>query len=212
MIRRINLIPVPLQIERSRKRRIRRWSVVVGIAVVGATIPVAAQWMQLRSVEELRAAHDHIQSDLAASRAELKSLSTEANELYLRLERAKALRSKRNWSGMFALLGKALPEGCWLNSLATDPDTPPPQQAVAKVVPPSAAAPTTLPAVKPAPVLIEAPRRLRIVGQSVEASGPLAFVLQLKEAAVFREVVLERSQREISDARTTFRFEVVCTW
>jgi len=212
MIRRINLIPVPLQIERSRKRRMRRWSVVVGIAIAGAAVPVAAQWLQLRSVEELRATHVKIQSDLTASRTELKSLSTEANDLFLRLERAKALRSKRNWSGMFALIGRALPEGCWLSSLATDPDLPPPQQAVAKVLPPSPGPPTTPTLEKPAPVFIEAPRRLRIVGQSVEASGPLAFVLQLKDAGVFRDVVLERSQREINDAQTTFRFEVVCLW
>ncbi len=212
MIRRVNLIPVPLQIERSRKRRMRQWSIVVGIALVGAAVPVTLQWLRLRRVEELRATHNKIQSDLAASRTELKSLSTEANELFLRLERAKALRSKRNWSGMFALLGKALPEGCWLSSLATDPDNPPPQQAVAKVLPPNAAVPATPTTGKPTPVFIEAPRRLRIVGQSMEASGPLAFVLQLKDAGVFRDVVLERSQREISDAQTTFRFEVVCTW
>lgn len=212
MIRRANLIPVPLQIERSRKRRTRRWSVVVGMAVAGATVPMAAQWLQVRRLDELRATHDQIQSDLAASRTELKSLSTEANELFLRLERAKALRAKRNWSGMFALLGKALPDGCWLNSMATDPDVPPPQQAVAKVLPPSVPAPSTPNAEKPAPVFIEAPRRLRIVGKSVEASGPLAFILQLKDAGVFRDVVLEHSQRETSDTQTTFRFEVVCTW
>ena len=212
MIRRINLIPVPLQVERSRKRRLRGWGIAIAVAVAGAVVPVTAQWLQLRRLEEIRATHDQTQSDLAASRMELKSLSAEATDLFLRLERAKALRAKRNWSGMFALLGKSLPEGCWLSSLATDPDVPPPQQAAPKVTPPSSTTPPSPTPEKPAPLFIEAPRRLRIIGQSVEASGPLAFVLQLKDAGVFRDVVLERSQREVRDAQTSFHFEVVCTW
>lgn len=212
MIRRLNLIPVALQTERSRRRRLRGWCVVIGVASAAAAVPAAAQWLQTRRLDELRATHQQIESDLAATRAELKSLAAEANELFLRLERAKALRAKRSWSGMFSLLAETLPAGCWLNSLATDPDVPPPQQAVAKVLPPTAAAPPAATAEKPTPVNIEAPRRLRILGQSVEASGPLAFVLQLKNAGVFRDVVLEHSQREVSDTEATFRFEVVCTW
>lgn len=212
MIARVNLIPEPVRVDRARGRRIRQWSVIVCVAVAGSAIPTAASWMQTHKAEQLRAGYDQLQSDLNTSREELKSLSSQANELFLRLERAKALRSKRNWSGVFALIARTLPQGCWVTTLATDPDVPPPQQAAAKQIPIAMAKPADAPPEKPAPVFIEAPRRLRIVGQSTEASGPLAFVLQLKDAEVFREVVLERSQRESDDTRTSFHFEVICTW
>lgn len=209
---RINLIPEPIRVDRARGRRIRKWSVIVCVALAGSAVPTVASWMQTRKAEQLRAGYDQLQSDLNSSREELKSISAQANELFLRLERAKSLRSKRNWSGVFALIARTLPQGCWVTTLATDPDVPPPQQAAVKQAPVASAKPTDAPPEKPAPVFIEAPRRLRIVGQSIEASGPLAFVLQLKDAEVFRDVVLERSQRESDDTRTSFHFEVICTW
>lgn len=210
---RINLIPAAVQITQSRRRRTRRWSLLVGLALAGSTIPVTAQWLQQRNLDDLREKYTRVESNLETARSDLKSLTAESGELFLRLERAKSLRAKRNWSGMLAMLGSALPADCWLTSLATDPDIPPPVTIVPKAAAAASPAPGKPAApVKPAPVMIEAPRRLRIVGHSVEASGPLALVLRLKESGAFQDVILERSQRESADPQSPFRFEMVCEW
>jgi len=210
---RLNLIPAAVQFAQSRRRRLRRWSVLVGAAAAAASLPALAQWVQERNLSELRAAGQTAQVNLGSARAELKALTLESGDLFLRLERAKALRSKRNWSGMLSLLASALPADCWLSSLATDPDIPPPVPITPK---PAAPAPVTAgnapEKAGAAQVTIDAPRRLRIVGHSGDASGPLAFVLKLKETGVFRDVILERTQRASADPQTPFRFEMVCEW
>jgi len=210
---RLNLIPAAFQLAQVRRRRLRGWSVLVGATVAASSLPALAQWMQERNLNELRELRQAAEINLSATRSELKSLTVESSDLFLRLERAKALRSKRNWSGMFRLLATALPADCWLSLLATDPDLPPlvpatPKSATPAPVPAGKAGSTT----QPVSVTIDAPRRLRIVGHSSEASGPLAFVLKLKEAGVFRDVILQRTQRESADPQSPFRFEMVCEW
>lgn len=210
---RINLIPLTVQIARARQRRFRRWAILVGATAAASLIPAMAQWTRERKLDDLRAARQTAEHEMNSARAELKALTTQSHELLLRLERANALRSKRNWSGMFSLLASALPAECWLTSLATDPDIPPPIQVIAKPATAAGGAPGKAPSANPpGPVSIDAPRRLRIAGNSRSASDPLAFVLKLKESGVFRDVVLERTQRVNADPTSPFRFEMVCEW
>jgi Tfp pilus assembly protein PilN len=210
----INLIPKSIQIAQAYRRRAKQWVVAIAVAVVIAAVPAVAHWRQHGDIDELRLSSDRLQTEVAAARAELKAVSSQANELVLRSERANALRGKRSWSSMLALIANCLPKECWLTSLATDP-------AVPSAAPPARKAPPAAPAVapraaaqpeQPAVVTIDAPRKLRIHGHSGDATQPLAFVARLKESHVFRDVSLERTHRAGEDPAAPFKFEVLCEW
>ena len=212
----VNLIPQSVQAAQARRRHIKRWAACLAVTAVVAVVPVAAHWLQHVRVDELRAQSDKLQIDLAAARTELKTATAAANDAFLRIERAKALRSKRAWSDMLALIGSCLPKDCWLTSIATDPDVPSAAPLARKAPPPSATPGTPTPE-KPTVVIIDAPRKLRMTGEATDASQPLSFVTRLKESQVFREVTLERSLREKSNPgagvdESNFRFELICEW
>jgi Tfp pilus assembly protein PilN len=210
----INLIPESTQIAQARRRHAARWAVVVFVAGLACALPWTAHWAQHARIEELKSINDQLQTDLHGARTELKRVSSEAADLLLRIERARALREKRSWSAMMALIASTLPRDCWLTSVATDPPS-----AAAGATPARKAAPTpAAPAPggpappKPAAVTVEAPRKLRLVGNASNSTEPLVFVAALKEARVFQEVVLEQATAEGDQKTPLFRFEVRCEW
>jgi outer membrane murein-binding lipoprotein Lpp len=207
----LNLLPESVQAAQARRRHVKRWALILAVTAVAGTIPAGAHWMQHLQIEELGAQSEKLQSDLAAARVELRTATAEANDAFLRLERAKALRSKRAWSGMLALIGSCLPKQCWLNSIATDPEVPGAGPVARSPLPP-AATPGAAASEKPAVVTIEAPRKLRISGEALDSADPLSFVAKLKESQVFRNVILERSLRERPEQESQFRFELICEW
>ena len=213
----VNLIPESVQAARASRRHLKRWAACLAVSAGVAGVPVGAHWMQHVRIDELLAQSDNLQTDLAVARAELKTATAAANDAFLRIERAKALRSKRAWSDMLALIGSCLPKDCWLTSIATDPDVPP-AAPVARKTPPATDPPAS-PLSKggqrgfePAVVIIDAPRKLRMTGEATDATQPLFFVTRLKESQVFREVTLERSLREKPEDESNFRFELICEW
>ncbi len=223
----VNLIPEGVQAAQARGRHIGRWAVCFAVTSAVAVVPLGAHWMQHVRIDELRAQSDKLQIDLAAARTELKTATAAANDAFLRIERAKALRTKRAWSNMLALIGSCLPKDCWLTSIATDPDVPsvgPPLRKAAPSTDPASSAASkegqrgsTLGPEKPAVVTIDAPRKLRMFGEATDATQPLSFVTRLKESQVFREVTLERSLREKSNPgdgadESNYRFELICEW
>ena len=207
----VNLIPESVQAAQVRRRHIKRWAACLAVTVVVAVVPVSAHWMQHVRIDELYAQSDKLQTNLAAARVELKTATAAANDSFLHIERAKALRSKRAWSNMLALIGSCLPKDCWLTSIATDPDVPS-AAPLARKTPPASATPGTPAPEKSAVVIIDAPRKLRMIGEATDATQPLFFVTRLKESQVFREVTLERSLREKPEDESNFRFELLCEW
>lgn len=216
----INLIPEAIQGAQSRRRHAARWAALIVVAMLCTAIPTVTHWRQHSRVEELRVINGHLQTDLVAARAELKRVSSEAADLLLRSERARALREKRSWSSMLALIASCLPAECRLTSLTTDPAAPgvasggqgtrkPP--AAAPSPPPVAPAAGASPA-KGTPVTVEAPRILRLQGNARQPTQPLEFVAALKDAHVFRDVVLEHAASEGDQRSPQFRFEVRCEW
>ncbi len=223
----LNLIPESVQASQDRLRHFKRWTIcLIGTTAV-AIVPVGAHWVQHVRIDELHNQSDKLQTDLAATRAELKTATAAANDSFLRIERAKALRSKRAWSDMMALIGSCLPKDCWLTSIAPDPDVPSAAPLARKAPPANDPAASSLgkagqrgstpPPEKLAVVIIDAPRKLRMTGEATDATQPLYFVTRLKESQVFREVTLERSLREKSNPgaeadESVFRFELICEW
>jgi len=219
----VNLIPDSVQAAQVRRRHFKRWAACLIVTTGVAVVPVGAHWVQHLRMDELHAQSDKLQTDLAVARAELKTATAAANDSFLRIERAKALRSKRAWSNMLALIGSCLPKDCWLTSIATDPEVPSAAPLARQSTPPPSATPgTDLTASsllkggkggsEPAVVTIDAPRKLRMTGAATDATQPLDFVTKLKESQVFRAVTLERSLRENSGEESNFRFELICEW
>ena len=208
----LNLLPEDVQTVLARRRRTQQWAAAVTLAATLLAVPLGLDWSRGARAAYLRAESQRLQADVESTRAALRATSSTANELFVQVERAKALRSKRAWSGMLALIASCMPAECWLASLATDPEVP--------AAGPARRAPNPTPGTPGAAaekkekevVTIEAPRKLRIVGFAPDDAQPLAFVTSLKESRVFRRVALEGSVREPNRDPAVFRFELVCEW
>ncbi len=208
----VNLIPESVQAAQARRRHLKRWAVSLSAAALIVSLPGGGHWMQHLRIDELHAQNNKLQNDLRSARSDLKTTSAQANDAFLRVERAKALRTKRAWSDMLALIGACLPRDCFLTSIATDPPVPSAAANVKKPVSQSSAAAVTPEQEKPDVVIIDAPRKLRMTGEAEDAAQPLIFVAKLKESQVFQDVTLQRSSRDKPEDETRFQFELICEW
>lgn len=209
-----NLIPMPLRIARGRRRRIKAWGISVMAALLLLCIPVVFDQYLRVEASRLAAQNEKLGGILTGLQQQLATLTVDADRSLVQLERAKALRSKRAWSAMFATIARSMPDGCWLISIATDPPSPSGAPRAAGFSPRrGAAVPPT--GKMPAPhsvTTIEAPRRLKIVGYASDPSEPHQFVTNLKNTNVFRDVFLETSRRERVQDAWYFRFDLACEW
>jgi Tfp pilus assembly protein PilN len=205
----VNLIPEPIQFAQARRRHVWRWGAAVAAAAVALAVPLGMDWYQRARADDLRAEHVELEGQLATIRAELRTLTTQFQQASIQLERANALRAKRAWSEMLAMIGRCMPAGCWLTSIATDPAIPaktgdgPPRQTPRKADSAAPQSPT---------VVIEAPRMLRLAGYAADAAEPYEFVARLKETGVFSNVVAGQSRSEPALNGTYFRFDLTCEW
>lgn len=202
----MNLIPDSVRQTRTSRRHLKRWGVACLAALVVVAFPLGVDWYRNARAAELGAQARQLAGQLSAARKEVEEATTAAREVFLQLERANALRAKRSWSGMLAMLGACMPTECWISSFATDPATP----SVGEH-----SSPTGKPKNGDEPeevVTIEAPRKLKLVGYALDATQPLMFVRRLKSTGVFDRVTLERSLRETGEGGARFRFELTCEW
>lgn len=203
----VNLIPATVQATRARQRHLKLWGVMVMASAALLSVPLGMDWYQSARAVELRRMDESLQDRLVNTRADLRTQTATANELLLQLNRAKALRSKRAWSGLIGLVGRCMPRGCWLTSIATDPGAP-----VGGPHRRQASTSEGLGQDGEATVTIEAPRKIRLAGYASDAAEPHIFVASLKATEVFSQVTLERSQREPVLDGYYFLFELVCEW
>lgn len=119
-----NLIPMPLRIARGRRRRLKAWGLAVMAALLLLSTPIVFDQYLRVEASRLGTQNEKLAGVLTGLRQQLATLTVEADRSLLQLERAKALRSKRAWSAMFATIARSMPEGCWLTSIATDPSSP----------------------------------------------------------------------------------------
>jgi Tfp pilus assembly protein PilN len=217
----VNLIPECVLVARTQRRHAKSWTMLILAAAGLSAVPLVLDWSRRTRAAELRDESGRLQQELGSTRLQLAATSAEATRVFLEVERANALRSKRAWSAMFALIASCLPADCWLASVATDPEAPaggaPPRPVVAN---PGTSAGAPKGGGKREIVTIEAPRRLRMIGYAEDDTQPLAFVTNLKESRVFQNVLLERAVRAPDVAAdpsgpsggTVYQFEVVCEW
>ena len=210
----INLMPTPMILAQSRRRHLRRWGISIGTAAIALLLAIGNAWLQRKETDRLRSEEALILAALDEQRVLLRAVTAESNQVQAHVQRADALRAKRAWSRLLGVIGTALPGTSWLTNLSTDPARP--AGIAARTMSPPTATGANAPAANGAGaapvVMIDAPRKLRLVGYAIDAAEPYQFVSNLKAAGVFSDVALIGAQREPVLDGSYFRFEVVCGW
>jgi Tfp pilus assembly protein PilN len=204
----VNLIPARMHAARAGKRRLRVWGVTVALTLAVNTLPFLVNSWNVAKAGELREEHQSLSQQVSQAQKEVGSTAAEAATLLGRIERARALKTKRSWSAMFTMIGACLPEEAWLTSIATDPSAPS-----------GAGRPRRLPGSGPdkesdemQTVRIDAPEKLKIVGHAADHAQLYAFMANLKATGVFASVDLVRSGEELVADRNAVAFELTCRW
>jgi len=203
----VNLIPAATQAAHRQKRRLKVWGAMALVSAGLLAVPLAVNWYQSFRAAELTVENERLQQRLTTTRLELRALTTSANQLLQQLNRARALRAKRAWSGMIALVGANMPQGCWLKSIATDPGAPTGTGSKS-----GRASDGDIGRDGGMTVTIDAPRKMRLTGYATDAAEPHRFVANLKNTQVFSRIALEHSRREPVLDDHYFLFELVCEW
>ena len=204
----INLIPLAVQLAQKRRGRLRSWAAAMLLSVAALAVAGGLEAYRHLHAGELRTQSEQLSGQLEAARGELRALTLEVEQASCHLERAAALRSKRAWSGLLALIGSCIPDPCWLESIGTDPATP----AAGKAPQARVRRPGISPRTEASALRVDAPRRLRLVGYAPDAADPYVFVTNLKQAGVFADVRLGRSERQEIPEGSFFRFQLICEW
>jgi len=204
----VNLIPTPILAARAAKRHLKGWCLVIAAALAANAVPLVADVLSAARAAELRHERDGLSQEVTKARQEADATTAEAGELLARLERAKALRSKRAWSAMFALIGACLPDEAWLTSIATDPPAPSgagqARRSLGKRPQDGGKAPDT--------ITIDAPRKLKIVGYVRDHALLYTFMSSLKGTGIFTAVELIRSGEQRVGDDIAVGFELTCEW
>lgn len=211
MMRRLNFIPDTYRRTKAMRRHLVRWSLTVVVSVLALGVVWGLSLVQRAQAGNLLAQQDEVAQNLKQERQELEATKQEAKRVQIQLERARALQTKRSWSGIYGLLARTLPEDSWLTSVATDPPQPLPGERKIKWQDQDDQAKSTEKAGPPI-VTIEAPRKLIIKGYAPEAGDPHRFVTALKDEKVFPRITLVKTSMERAHTGTFFAFELVCEW
>ncbi len=201
----INLIPDTVRLARQRRYRVSRWAMAVCAAVAAVLVSGSVEWYRRAEAADLSVQRQELRLMLTEVQEDVQALSAEVDQVQRHVERAAALKSKRAWSGLFAQIGTCMPPSCWLASMVTDPAVPRGGPARSKVS-------DEAPAAEVVSVLIDAPRKLRLIGYAPDAAAPHEFVANLKRTDLFTDVRLEQSQQEAIRDGWRFRFQLLCEW
>jgi Tfp pilus assembly protein PilN len=204
----VNLIPARIYVARAGKRRLRAWGATVALTLAVNALPFLLNSWNVAKAGELKDEHQALSQQVAQVQKEVGSTAAEAATLLGRIERARALKTKRSWSAMFTMIGTCLPEEAWLTSIATDPSAPS-----------GAGRPRRLPGSgankksdEMQTVRIDAPEKLKIVGHAADHAQLYTFMANLKATGVFASVDLVRSGEELVADRSAVAFELTCRW
>jgi Tfp pilus assembly protein PilN len=205
----INLIPERVVLAKRRRRRLRAWSCILLLSAAVCAVPVSVEAARNRRVRSLRADRTQLLKDIEKSRAELNRIRLDVQDLKAEAARADALRTKRPWATLLAMLSDTLPKEMWLVSVATDPATPPrgdvDRTAETPPTPPDEDAEAEV-------VMLEAPRKLTLDGYAVDYLSLLRFMSDLNTCKAFQTVSLTRAVDEPTFDATAVRFKILCEW
>ncbi|RJP36682.1 MAG: hypothetical protein C4547_06960 [Phycisphaerales bacterium] len=214
----VNLIPRQQTLHRRRRRHLSRWGVVLGVTVVISLIPLASGLSAHARAASLGSQLRTTRTRLTEVQSELVAVTTSIAETRSQLDAAAALRGKRSWTALIAMIGRVTPGDVWLTTLMTDPSMPGSGSMVdgrmtiggGAARPGGAAAPGQR-------VIIEAPRGLVIQGFSARQHSIYELMSGLKATGVFVDVTLISSMQEpalrgVPVDFDLYRFELRCRW
>lgn len=207
---RVNFIPSSMLGARRRRDHLRRWAAAAIAAACTTIVPLVLNEIGRAQAGELRDKQVETASALSKARKEVEADKLENTKLQGRIDRARALRTKRAWSAMFVMIGNCLPRGAWLSSIATDPAAPSSGGSAALRPARGKGKQPEKPAAET--VRIEAPQQLVLNGFAAEHAHLYAFISNLKGTDVFSDVKLLRSGAEESADREVVGFTLTCAW
>ena len=212
----VNLIPSEVLIRHAVKRRTWRWAVACVLLAGAALVPVVIEARQQAQVERLKLKLMDTEGQVSGLRGQLSATAQTVLDLDAELARAHALRTKRSWSGLLALLSACLPQEVWLTSVATDPPQPkasgaPSPRSRVKTGDPGAGAQDSGPATRTV-VVLEAPTKLRLDGFALNHERLYDLMSGLKESGSFSVVKLVSAGVEPVLQGRAVRFVLSCEW
>lgn len=200
----VNLLSPSVRHGRQRSRRIRRWTLVLCMVGVGAAIPMAIDFVHRTRGASLERRIDPLEKKLAETRKKLTDTSRQCEHLAMQLARADALRSKRSWAGMLALIAARTPEEVWLSEIQSI--------ETERHRTPAPVAPQAAPADTEKTVMLDGPGAVRISGFAVDHDWLYEFITRLKDASVFERVDMLQAGKEKTMQADAVRFVLVCAW
>jgi Tfp pilus assembly protein PilN len=201
----VNLLPATILIARRRNRRVRLW-VTAGAMVVGLTaIPLAVDLTKTAQASSLEVRLRPLHTRLARVRGDLKAVAEQREELTTQLARADALRGKRPWADLLALISEKTPDTVWLTSLRTRLGAP--LRPMEKPARTASSATAQVDA-----VVLGGPSGLHLEGYALDHESLYEFMSALKNLGVFPKVELTAAGKEPVLDGTAVRFVLECDW
>jgi len=198
----VNLIPSSVLVARQRSQRIRWWLVMLAITAGISTIPIIVYVGHCSQKSALSKHRADSQVEITSVRDQLIVLSSAAQELEDRYDRARALSTKRPWPSLLALIVQSMPPEIWLTSLVTNnPGTAKPRIRTGKKNPADNQV-----------VVMEGARRINLEGFALEHSQLYDFMARLKGSGAFAKVQLIKAGKEPVFRSRAVRFELTCHW
>ena len=209
----VNLIPAQQRQVRRHQSHLVWWGVAIGLVAVVGAISVTVGLAKATQVARLKLESRRDQASLEEQHREMLALTLQSSELRGQIERASALRAKRSWSALIAMIGRVAPREVWLTSLATDPTKPGAGALSGRLLGQRAARRENA----PSRMVIEAPRRLVLAGYAQNQEALYELMGELKNTGVFVDVALRSSaQEKMMGGRKLdfdlYRFELTCEW
>ena len=210
---RVNLIPDQQRLARRRRVHLARWGVAFCALLICGAIPVTMDLSNRARAVALRTEQSANDIQLTSVRKELLAVTATSGEVRSQIERAAALRGKRSWSGLIAMIGRVAPPDVWLRGLATEPAQPGSNSVRGRVL---GEAKPNADGVE-SRVTIDAPRALVVEGYTTNHQALYQLMSGLKNTGVFTSVTLRNSSREhvlrgMPVDFDLFTFELACGW
>lgn len=200
----VNLMSSKLRLARRRSHRIRAWVTAVTVMSILAAVPVSISAVQAARAAGIENDIVPVLDHLKAAHQKLDVLKQRGAVLSTQIDRADALRSKRHWSDLLALISRELPDELWLTQVTS-------RDAKVESTP-VAAATATGPTAGPEVVHIDGPGGLEIRGFAISHEWIYEWIKRLKDTSAFRRVELMESAAESVHRGEAVRFVLECEW
>jgi len=207
----VNLIPTAELVAWSRRRHLYRWAVALVVAVASGILPFVMGMTRSARISHARGQSVSLNMNLAEKRKQIARVSADIYKVQQEIDSADALRSKRCWSQLIAIISRSMPEDVWLTSLATNPTKPTESRRHIRTVMQSL--PSANANVKQQDkTTIDSPTALVLKGYSLSYESVQTYVGRLKATGVFDDVLLQGLEKDRPLGEDAFRFELVCDW